>query len=61
MDESTKRLNKIQNQADMLLGCRNRMCVTDDEEELARLYSSITKYSANLFLLNLERIRCGED
>lgn len=48
---------QICNEADMLEGCKNRMCVTDDEKELSRLYVSLNLYAANLFQMNLKRIR----
>lgn len=47
---------KIQNESDMLIGCRNRMCVTDDENELAQLYISLNLYAANLYRMNLKRL-----
>lgn len=49
--------NQIYNEADMLEGCKNRMCITDDENELSRLYVSLNLYAANLFQMNLKRIR----
>ena len=49
--------NRIYNKADMLEGCKNRMCVTDDEKELSRLYVGLNLYAADLFNMNLKRIR----
>lgn len=49
--------NRIMNEADMLEGCKNRMCITDDEDELSQLYICLNLYAANLYRMNLERIR----
>ena len=58
MDEEKRILrNHIMNEADMLNGCKNRMCITDDEDELSRLYVSLNLRAANLFQMNLKRIR----
>lgn len=48
-------------QIHMLQGCKNRMCVTKDENELSRLYQSLSLYAADLFRMNLRRIRCSQD
>lgn len=66
MDEKGRNLKKqILNEADMLTGCKNRMCITDEEEELDRLYCGLGLYAANLYRMNLKRIRevksVGED
>lgn len=52
---------KILNEADMLNGCKNRMCITDDEGELSQLYISLNLYASNLFQMNLRRIRCKQN
>ncbi|MBC5712494.1 hypothetical protein H8S75_31830 [Hungatella sp. L12] len=58
MDEKGKNFrNQILNEADMLEGCRNRMCITDDEQELERLYCGLGLRAANLYHMNLRRIR----
>ena len=53
--------NRIYNEANMLEGCKNRMCVTYDEDELSRLYVSLNLYAANLYTMNLRRIRDKEN
>lgn len=50
-------IKQIHKEADMIDGCKNRMCVTDDEEELSLLYVSLNLRAANLFNMNLRRIR----
>ncbi len=59
MNENIRK--QIQNTTDMLEGCKNRMCVTDDENELSRLYTSLNLYAADLFRENLKRIRCNKN
>lgn len=49
-------INKIQNESDMLIGCRNRMCVTDDKNELVRVYAGLISRASNLYNMNLIRI-----
>ena len=39
MDEKSEKLRiRISNSVDMLMGCKNRMCITDDSNELVLLY-----------------------
>lgn len=52
---------EISNNVNMLEGCKNRMCVTDDAEELVRLYGGLIRYATALFELNCERICDKED
>lgn len=59
MDENLQ--NKIYNAVNMLEGCKNRMCIADDEDELLRMYASLNLHAANLFRMNLERIRCDQN
>lgn len=59
MDENFRK--QVYNEANMIEGCKNRMCVTDDESELSQLYVSLNLYAANLFRMNLKRIRCDQD
>ena len=54
------KIKEIRNKVDMLKGCKNRMCITDDREELARLYMSLTLYAADLYRLNHERLFIAE-
>lgn len=56
-----ERHKKILNESDMMKGNINRMCVTDDEAELANMYGYAVKRAAYLYMLNLERIRSKED
>lgn len=51
---------RIMNESDMLVGCSNRMCVTDDIEELMILYEGAVHYAFQLFDLNLLRLRANE-
>lgn len=53
MNELAKKINI---ESDLLVGCRNRMCVTDDEKELAQLYFGLTFHAINLYRLNIRRI-----
>lgn len=57
MNENIRK--QIQNTTSMLEGCKNRMCITDDENELSQLYNSLNLYAADLFRENLKRIRCN--
>lgn len=59
MEENIRK--EITNTSDMIQGCKNRMCVTKDENELSRLYQSLSLYAADLFRMNLRRIRCSQD
>lgn len=59
MNENIRK--QIQNIASMLEGCKNRMCITDDESELSLLYTSLNLYAADLFRENLKRIRCNKN
>lgn len=49
--------NRIYNEANMLEGCKNRMCVTDEVEELISLHAGAVHHAASLFELNLERLK----
>lgn len=40
--------NEVSNNKDMLIGCYNRMCITDDKAEFWRLYSSALSYLTNI-------------
>lgn len=61
MDDEFEIRKRILNEADMLEGCKNRMCITDDENELSRLYISLNLYAANLYQMNLNRIRNNQN
>lgn len=50
------KIKEIRNKTDMLEGCKNRMCTTDDREELSNLYMSLTLCAADLYHLNRERL-----
>lgn len=50
------KLNEIYRKSNSLEGCKNRMCTTDNADELLRLYSFLTLYSADLYRLNCERL-----
>lgn len=50
------KIKEIRNKTDMMIGCKNRMCTTDDREELLGLYASLTLYAAELYHLNCERL-----
>lgn len=54
------KIKEIRNKTDMLVGCKNRMCITDDREELAKLYMSLTLYAADLYRLNYDRLFIAE-
>lgn len=50
-------LNKqIYVKSELLVCCRNRMCVTDNEEELVRMYVSLNSYANELYRLNYRRL-----
>lgn len=44
----------------MLEGCMNRMCITDDSDELSRLHSSLVLYASDLYRLNRNRLYIEE-
>lgn len=50
-------LNKIHEAEDMLKGNINRMCVTDNLIEFARMYYFAKKRIDTIFEINLERIK----
>lgn len=50
-------LNKIYEAEDMLKGNINRMCVTDDLIEFARMYYFAKKRIDTIFEINFERIK----
>lgn len=58
------KIKEIKNKADMMTGCENRMCVTDDREELFKMYAYLTLYATDLYRLNRERLviaKYGDD
>lgn len=58
MDDTNKYLgNQILSAADMLEGCKNRMCITKEEDELSTRFCSLLLYAADLYRLNRKRIR----
>lgn len=54
------KIKEIHNKTDMMVGCKNRMCITDDRDELLSLYASLTLYAAELYRLNHERLFIAE-
>lgn len=54
------KVNEVLNKADELDGCKNRMCITDDRDELFKLYAFLTLYAADLYRLNCQRLYIGE-
>lgn len=50
------KIKEIRNKTDMMEGCKNRMCITDDRDELLNLYASLTLYASDLYRLNRERL-----
>lgn len=54
------KIKEIRNKTDMMVGCKNRMCITDDRDELLSLYASLTLYAAELYRLNRERLFIAE-
>lgn len=50
------RRQKIENAYDMLRGCMNRMCITDDIYEFNSLYERADYYLKQLFELNKKRL-----
>lgn len=61
MDNREQLRKEILCEADMLEGCKNRMCVTYDEDELVLLYTNLSLHASDLFRLNLKRIRIKEN
>lgn len=51
-----KKVKEILDKSECLEGCKNRMCVTGDCEELIKMYSCLTLYAAELYRLNRERL-----
>lgn len=63
MENYAEKTKKILSKSKLLEGCNNRMCVTEDDEELRRLYACLTLYAAELYHLNRERLyleECGD-
>lgn len=56
-----EKLKKIHNMSDMLIGCRNRMCVTDDYDELFRMFAFLILYANDLYRLNKQRLALRQD
>lgn len=54
------KLKEIRIKTDMMEGCINRMCITDDRDELLSLYASLTLYASKLYYLNRERLFFAE-
>ncbi|WP_343250597.1 hypothetical protein [Diplocloster hominis] len=54
------KIKEIRSNTNMLEGCKNRMCITDEREELLNLYASLTLYAAELYRLNRERLFLAE-
>ena len=62
MDEKSEKLRiRISNSVDMLLGCKNRMCITDDSNELVLLYEGALRHIKHLYMLNLERLQIKDE
>lgn len=47
---------EMQDKVDMLEGCKNRMCITDDRAELLSLYGNLILHATDLYNLNQKRI-----
>lgn len=65
MNDKTKKLysdkvKEIMRKSEMLEGCMNRMCVTDDSDELLRLHSFLVLYASDLYRLNRNRLYIEE-
>lgn len=56
--EGHKRYQKASNDYDMLKGCVNRMFITDDREELPRLYESAKRYLDLIYDYGCKRMDC---
>lgn len=54
------KIKEIRNKIDMMEGCKNRMCITDDRDELLNLHASLTLDTAELYRLNRERLFIAE-
>lgn len=54
------KIKEIRIKIDMMEGCKNRMCTTDDRDELLSLYASLTLYAAELYRLNCKRLFIAE-
>lgn len=59
-EKYVSKVKEVRHKADTFEGCKNRMCVTDDPEELRNVYVNLTLYAADLYLLNYERIIIAE-
>ena len=46
----------VMNEVDTLEDCKNRMCVTDDIDELAQMYLFLTLHAVDLYRLNCDRL-----
>lgn len=47
---------EMQDKVDMIEGCKNRMCITDDRDELLSLYGNLILHATDLYNLNQKRI-----
>lgn len=60
----TKELEKLRkeshNIADMIEGCKNRMCICDTKEELDSLFIAIMQYANQLYTTNKRRLYVTE-
>ena len=50
-------MQKVYNEMDMLKGNINRMCVTDDQEELFKMYAFACLRLNKIYNLNSEKLR----
>ena len=50
-------MQKVYNEVDMLKGNINRMCVTDDKEELFKMYDFACLRLNRIYELNNEKLR----
>lgn len=46
---------ELHNVSDLLIGCKNRIFVSDDPKEIAYLYYSANRYLSTIYKENLDR------
>lgn len=59
-EEYANKVKEVLNKAEYMQGCKNRMCITDDPDELMCIYTHLTLFAADLYRLNCERLQIIE-
>lgn len=60
LESYADKIKEIRNKGDMMVGCMNRMSLTDDREELFNMYAYLTLYAVDLYRLHCRRLFISE-